>query len=71
MLNKHLRPSVFIIFSLVLSLSFIGCGSDSNGSLAPQKQEVYTNSDGSLHRSDVNKFNGRKTLPRKCGDLPF
>lgn len=58
-------------FILISSLLFIltACGDKSTPE--PQQEEVYTNSDGSLHRSNVNKFQGRKTLPRKCGDLPF
>ena len=68
----HAKQTARVIaLTLLLIITFSGCGSDSNGSLTPQKQEVYTNSDGSLHNSDVNKFDGRKTLPRKCGDLPF
>jgi len=58
-----------MITALLLSLLFTACGDESN--LSPMQEEIYTNSDGSLYRSDVNKFEGRKTLPRKCGDLPF
>lgn len=56
---------------LLLIFMFTGCGQTNAEALQAQKEEMYTNSDGSLHNSNVNSFEGRKTLPRKCGDLPF
>ncbi len=61
-----LKQALLMFFMLL----FLAC-SGGTDSIVGQSEQRYTNDDGSLHNSDVNSFKGRKTAPRKCGDLPF